>query len=184
MLNAMIVLDTTKEVKIVAWKYDECFDACLIKRVNAICDAYHYYSSIINLPVQDLKELYRIPLLNPSKPARVEDFVKLLNAGLSRMPSFVQTRCDQEDDVFSTKKRTKKRAKAELDGKYLLDFSDKDFEKVTSPGLKVIDGTQSSKQILKCFFHEATCELKLVRDLDDWDNEKISFFSVLVTFTF
>lgn len=67
---------------------------------------------------------------------------------------------------------------AEAREKYLHDFCDKDFENVTNLGLKVIDGTQYSKPILKVFYHDNTHELKLVRHLDDWDNDMISLFGV------
>lgn len=66
-----------------------------------------------------------------------------------------------------------------MDEKLFHDFSNEDFEKITNPGLKVIDGTQYTKPILKDFYHQETHELKLVHDLDDWDNDKISWFGVL-----
>lgn len=66
LLNAKVVPANTKEVKILAWKYNEAFDAFLIKRVNSICDVYHFYSSLLKLQVQDLKELVKLPLINSS----------------------------------------------------------------------------------------------------------------------
>lgn len=161
-----------------AWKYDEAFDVFFINRVNAICDVYHYYSSIINLPVQDLKELNKLPLLNSFKAERGESFVNLLNVGISRMLAFLKTRCNQEDKEYFKSKKKIQDADDYCEEKYLQDLSDKDFEKVTSPGLKVIDGAQSTKSTLKCFYHEDTYELKIVRDLDNWDNDMISLFIV------
>jgi len=75
LIDAMVVPANTKEVKIVAWKYDAVFDAFLVKRVNALCDVYHFYTSILQLPVQDLKELVKLPLLNPSQSERGEGLV-------------------------------------------------------------------------------------------------------------
>lgn len=66
MLNAMVVPTNTKEVKIVAWKY-EVFYAFLIKRVNVICDVYHFYSSILQLLVQDLKESVKLPFISSTR---------------------------------------------------------------------------------------------------------------------
>ncbi|KAK1429943.1 hypothetical protein QVD17_12302 [Tagetes erecta] len=58
LLDSMIVPEKSKKVKIIAWKYDEVFDAFLIKRVNGLCDVYHYYSSIFKLEVQDLNDMH------------------------------------------------------------------------------------------------------------------------------
>ncbi|KAK1429812.1 hypothetical protein QVD17_12061 [Tagetes erecta] len=60
---------------------------------------------------------------------------------------------------------------------YLEEFSDEYFDKVTDPGLKVIDGTQATKPILKFFYNQETFELKLVRNLDDWDKDMITRLS-------
>ncbi|KAK1434378.1 hypothetical protein QVD17_00117 [Tagetes erecta] len=46
-----------------------------------------------------------------------------------------------------------------------------------NPGLKVIDGSQATKPILKVFYNQETFELKLVRNLDDWDQDMITLFS-------
>lgn len=118
LLNAMIVPDTTKEVKIMAWKkYDECFDAFLTKRVNAICDVYHYYSSIIKLPVQDLNDLHKIPLLNPSKAARCEDFVNLLNAGILECHLFFKPDVIKKTKSISNRRKLKRELKTESEEK-------------------------------------------------------------------
>ncbi|KAK1421905.1 hypothetical protein QVD17_24626 [Tagetes erecta] len=59
---------------------------------------------------------------------------------------------------------------------YLEEFCDEYIDKVANPGLKVIDGSQKTKPILKAFYHEETYELKLVRNLDDWDHDMITIF--------
>ncbi|KAK1411715.1 hypothetical protein QVD17_38275 [Tagetes erecta] len=154
LLDSMIVPEKSKDVKIIAWKYDEIFDVFLIKRVNGLCDVYHYYSSIFKLPVQDLKELHKI----------------------SRMPKFLEFQGQQEDKAYLNTKK-KKQKKLILRDMYLEEFSDEYFDKVTDPGLKVIDGSQATKPILKCFYNQETYELKLVRNLDDWNQDMITLFS-------
>lgn len=107
LLNVIILPDTTKDVKIIAWKYGEIFDAFLVKGVNDICDVYHYYSSMLKLPVQDLKELNKLPLINPTNAARGEGLVNLLRVGATRLPSYLETRCDQEDKAYFQNKKSK-----------------------------------------------------------------------------
>ncbi|KAK1427966.1 hypothetical protein QVD17_16745 [Tagetes erecta] len=152
LLDSLIVPEKSKDVKIIAWKYDEVFDAFFIKRVNGLCDVYHYYSSIFKLPVQDLKELHKLRLINHAKARK------------------------QEDKVYLDNKK-KKQKKLILRDMYLEEFSDEYFDKVTDPGLKVFDGSQKTKPILKFFYHEETFELKLVCNLDDWDQDMITLFS-------
>ncbi|KAK1431981.1 hypothetical protein QVD17_08822 [Tagetes erecta] len=176
LLDSMIVPEKSKDVKIIAWKYDEIFDAFLIKRVNGLCDVYHYYSSIFKLPVQDLKELHKLRLINHTRAERGDKCVMLLDAGISRMPKYLEFRGQQEDTAYlNTKKRKQK--KLILRDMYLDEFSDEYFDKVTDPGLKVIDGTQATKPILKFFYNQETYELKLVRNMDDWDRDMITLFS-------
>jgi len=57
LLDFMIVPANDKEVKIVGCKYDEVFDVFLVKRVTALCDVYHFYASILQLPVQRLERI-------------------------------------------------------------------------------------------------------------------------------
>ncbi|KAK1419461.1 hypothetical protein QVD17_28630 [Tagetes erecta] len=176
LLDSKIVPEKSKEVKIIAWKYDEICDAFLIKRVNGLCDVYHYYSIIFKLPVQDLKELHKLRLINYTRAERGDKCAMLLDAGISRMPKYLEFRGQQEDKIyFDTKKRKEK--KLILQDMYLAEFSDEYFDKVTDPGLKVIDGSQATKPILKVFYNQETYELKLVRNLDDWDQDMITLFS-------
>lgn len=88
----------------------------------------------------------------------------------------MDTRSSQENlNYFSEKKKKKKEVTGE---KYFHEFCDRHFEKVTQPGLKVINGTQSTNHILKVFYHEETRELKLVRNLTNWGDDVISLFGV------
>lgn len=105
----MNIPDKKKEVKIITWKYDDVFNAFLVKRVNEICDVHHYYSTMLKLLVQDLKELNKLPLINPTKVARGEDLVNLLSVGLNRLPTFHQTRYDPEDKKYFQRKTSKRR---------------------------------------------------------------------------
>ncbi|KAK1414947.1 hypothetical protein QVD17_30713 [Tagetes erecta] len=77
-LDPMIVPNKTKDVKIFSWKYDEIFDEFFIKRVNGVCDVYHYYTSIFKLQVQDLKEMHMTPLISHPKANIGQRFVMLL----------------------------------------------------------------------------------------------------------
>ncbi|KAK1427809.1 hypothetical protein QVD17_16504 [Tagetes erecta] len=173
----MIVPAKSKNVKIITWKYDEVFDAFLIKSVNGLCDVYHYYSSIFKLQVQDLKELHKLRLINHTHAERGDKCAMLLDAGMSRLPKFLEFRGQQEDSEYVQIKKTRKAKKLILRDMYLEEFSDEYFDKVTDPGLKVIDGSQATKPILKVFYNQETFELKLVRNLDDWDQDMITLFS-------
>ncbi|KAK1419509.1 hypothetical protein QVD17_28681 [Tagetes erecta] len=178
LLDSMIVPEKSKNVKIIAWKYDEVFDAFLIKRVNGLCDVYHYYSSIFKLEVQDLKELHKLRLINHTHAERGDKCAMLLDAGISRMPKYLEFRGQQEDNAYVQSKKKRKQKKLVVsEDMYLEEFSDEYFDKVTNPGLKVIDGTQATKPILKFFYNQETFELKLVRNLDDWDKDMITLFS-------
>ncbi|KAK1415095.1 hypothetical protein QVD17_30866 [Tagetes erecta] len=122
LVDSMIVPANTKEVKIVGWKYDEVFDVFLIKRVNALCDVYHFYTSILQLLVQDLQELVKLPLRNPSRSERAEGLVNLLNIGVNRSKGYLETRCSQEDSRYFDHKKRKKEAGGEV---YLHELCDK-----------------------------------------------------------
>ncbi|KAK1429811.1 hypothetical protein QVD17_12060 [Tagetes erecta] len=100
LLDSMIVQEKSKKVKIIAWKYDEVFDAFLIKRVNGLCDVYHYYSSIFKLEVQDLKELHKLRLINHTHAERGDKCAMLLDAGISRLPKYLEFRGQQEDSAY------------------------------------------------------------------------------------
>ena len=127
LIDAMVAPASTKDVKILAWKYDVDFDAFLVKRVNAVCDVYHFFSSILQLPVQDLKEL-------AWRGYRLESLIQTI---VHKEKNFLSYRCLKEDaEHFENKKKKKEEGEA-----FLHEFSDKYFEKVTPPGLKVIDGT-------------------------------------------
>lgn len=116
----------------------------------AICDVYHYDSSLLKL-VQDLKKLNKLPLINLTNPARGEDLVNLLSFGLNRLPTYLQSRCDQEDNRYFQQKGSKRRSLAESDDKYLIEFIDKDFGKVTNLELKSLMALNLQSQFSKCF---------------------------------
>ncbi|KAK1432344.1 hypothetical protein QVD17_09240 [Tagetes erecta] len=178
LLDSMIVPEKNKKVKIIAWKYDEVFDAFMIKRVNGLCDVYHYYSSIFKLEVQDLKELHKLRLINHTNADRGNKCVMLLDAGMSRTAKFLDFRGQQEDSEYvQAKKQKKKKRLVVTEDMYLEEFSDEYFDKITDPGLKVIDGSQMTKPILRVFYNQDTFELKLVRNLEDWDKDMITLFS-------
>ncbi|KAK1427854.1 hypothetical protein QVD17_16552 [Tagetes erecta] len=178
LLDSMIVPEKNKKVKIIAWKYDEVFDAFMIKRVNGLCDVYHYYSSIFKLEVQDLKELNKLRLINHTHAERGDKCVILLDAGLSRTAKFLDFRGQQEDTAYmQAKKQRKKKRLVVTEDMYLEEFSDEYFDKITDPGLKVIDGSQMTKPILRVFYNQETFELKLVRNLENWDEDMITLFS-------
>ncbi|KAK1414986.1 hypothetical protein QVD17_30752 [Tagetes erecta] len=178
LLDSMIVPEKNKKVKIIAWKYDEVFDAFMIKRVNGLCDVYHYYSSIFKLEVQDLKELHKLKLINHTHAERGDKCVILLDAGMSRTAKFLDFRGQQEDTAYvQAKKQRKKKRLVVTEDMYLEEFSDEYFDKVTDPGLKVIDGTKMTKPILRVFYNQETFELKLVRNLENWDEDMITLFS-------
>ncbi|KAK1406242.1 hypothetical protein QVD17_41532 [Tagetes erecta] len=178
LLDSMIVPEKNKKVKIIAWKYDEVFDAFMIKRVNGLCDVYHYYSSIFKLEVQDLKELHKLRLINHTHAERGDKCAILLDAGLSRTQKYLDFRGQQEDSAYvQAKKERKKKRLVVSEDMYLEEFSDEYFDKVTNPGLKVIDGSQATKPILRVFYNQETFELKLVRNLEDWDKDMITLFS-------
>ncbi|KAK1411672.1 hypothetical protein QVD17_38230 [Tagetes erecta] len=178
LLDSMIVPEKNKKVKIIAWKYDEIFDAFMIKRVNGLCDVYHYYSSIFKLEVQDLKELHKLKLINHTHAERGDKCVILLDAGMSRTAKFLDFRGQQEDTAYvQAKKQRKKKRLVVTEDMYLEEFSDEYFDKITDPGLKVIDGSQTTKPILRVFYNQETFELKLVRNLEDWDKDMITLFS-------
>ncbi|KAK1441246.1 hypothetical protein QVD17_07089 [Tagetes erecta] len=178
LLDSMIVPEKNKKVKIIAWKYDEVFDAFMIKRVNGLCDVYHYFSSIFKLEVQDLKELHKLRLINHTHAERGDKCVMLLDAGIARPPKYLDFRGQQEDSAYvQSKKERKKKRLVVTEDMYLEEFSDEYFDKVTDPGLKVIDGSQMTKPILRVFYNQETFELKLVRNLDDWDKDMITLFS-------
>ncbi|KAK1441112.1 hypothetical protein QVD17_06950 [Tagetes erecta] len=178
LLDSMIVPEKNKKVKIIAWKYDEVFDAFMIKRVNGLCDVYHYYSSIFKLEVQDLKELHKLRLINHMHAERGDKCVMLLDAGIARPPKYLDFRGQQEDTAYvQAKKERKKKRLVVTEDMYLEEFSDEYFDKVTDPGLKVIDGSQMTKPILRVFYNQETFELKLVRNLEDWDKDMITLFS-------
>ncbi|KAK1424574.1 hypothetical protein QVD17_19907 [Tagetes erecta] len=178
LLDSMIVPEKNKKVKIIAWKYDEVFDAFIIKRVNGLCDVYHYYSSIFKLEVQDLKELNKLRLINHTHAERGDKCVILLDAGLSRTAKFLDFRGQQEDTAYvQAKKQRKKKRLVVTEDMYLEEFSDEYFDKITDPGLKVIDGSQMTKPILRVFYNQETFELKLVRNLENWDEDMITLFS-------
>ncbi|KAK1429975.1 hypothetical protein QVD17_12366 [Tagetes erecta] len=140
LLDSMIVPEKNKKVKIIAWKYDEVFDAFMIKRVNGLCDVYHYYSSIFKLEVQDLKELHKLRLINHTHAERGDKCVMLLDAGIARPPKYLDFRGQQEDTAYvQAKKERKKKRLVLTEDMYLEEFSDEYFDKVTNPGLKVID---------------------------------------------
>ncbi|KAK1421758.1 hypothetical protein QVD17_24360 [Tagetes erecta] len=128
------------------------------------------------LPVQDLKELHKLRLINHTRAKHGDKCAMLLDAGISRMPKFLEFRGQQEDKLYLDSKK-KKQTKLILRDMYLEEFSDEYFDKVTNPGLKVFDGSQKTKPILKFFYHEETYKLKLVRNLDDWDQDMITLFS-------
>ncbi|KAK1431890.1 hypothetical protein QVD17_08663 [Tagetes erecta] len=178
LLDSMIVPEKNKKVKIIAWKYDEVFDAFMIKRVNGLCDVYHYYSSIFKLEVQDLKELHKLRLINHTHAERGDKCAMLLDAGIARPPKYLDFRGQQEDSAYvQAKKERKKKSLVVSEDMYLEEFSDEYFDKVTNPGLKVIDGSQATKPILRVFYNQETFELKLVRNLEDWDKDMITLFS-------
>ncbi|KAK1407829.1 hypothetical protein QVD17_39456 [Tagetes erecta] len=178
LLDSMIVPEKSKQVKIIAWKYDEVFDAFMIKRVNGLCDVYHYYSSIFKLEVQDLKELHKLRLINHTHAERGDKCAMLLDAGIAKSPKYLDFRGQQEDSAYvQAKKERKKKKLVVSEDMYLEEFSDEYFDKVTNPGLKVIDGSQATKPILRVFYNQETFELKLVRNLDDWDKDMITLFS-------
>ncbi|KAK1414773.1 hypothetical protein QVD17_30532 [Tagetes erecta] len=178
LLDSMIVPEKNKKVKIIAWKYDEVFDAFMIKRVNGLCDVYHYYSSIFKLEVQDLKELHKLRLINHTHAERGDKCAMLLDAGITRPPKYLDFRGQQEDTAYVQAKKQRKEKKLVVsEDMYLEEFSDEYFDKVTNPGLKVIDGSQMTKPILKVFYNQETFELKLVRNLEDWDKDMITLFS-------
>ncbi|KAK1427756.1 hypothetical protein QVD17_16450 [Tagetes erecta] len=178
LLDSMIVPEKNKKVNIIAWKYDEVFDAFMIKRVNGLCDVYHYYSSIFKLEVQDLKELHKLRLINHTHAERGDKCVMLLDAGIARPPKYLDFRGQQEDTAYvQAKKERKKKRLVVTEDMYLEEFSDEYFDKVTNPGLKVIDGSQMTKPILRVFYNQETFELKLVRNLEDWDKDMITLFS-------
>ncbi|KAK1419498.1 hypothetical protein QVD17_28670 [Tagetes erecta] len=178
LLDSMIVPEKSKKVKIIVWKYDEVFDAFMIKRVNGLCDVYHYYSSIFKLEVQDLKELHKLRLINHTHAERGDKCAMLLDAGISRSPKYLDFRGQQEDSAYiQGKKQRKKKKLVVSEDMYLEEFSDEYFDKVTNPGLKVIDGSQVTKPILKVFYNQETFELKIVRNMDDWDKDMITLFS-------
>ncbi|KAK1419536.1 hypothetical protein QVD17_28710 [Tagetes erecta] len=178
LLDSMIVPEKNKKVKIIAWKYDEVFDAFMIKRVNGLCDVYHYYSSIFKLEVQDLKELHKLRLINHTNADRGNKCVMLLDAGMSRTAKFLDFRGQQEDSEYvQAKKQKKKKRLVVTEDMYLEEFSDEYFDKITDPGLKVIDWSQMTKPILRVFYNQDTFELKLVRNLEDWDKDMITLFS-------
>ncbi|KAK1415338.1 hypothetical protein QVD17_31118 [Tagetes erecta] len=178
LLDSMIVPEKNKKVKIIAWKYDEVFDAFMIKRVNGLCDVYHYFSSIFKLEVQDLKELHKLRLINHTHAERGDKCVMLLDAGIARPPKYLDFRGQQEDSAYvQAKKERKKKRLVVNEDMYLEEFLDEYFDKVTDPGLKVIDGSQMTKPILRVFYNQETFELKLVRNLDDWDKDMITLFS-------
>ncbi|KAK1429800.1 hypothetical protein QVD17_12038 [Tagetes erecta] len=112
LLDSMIVLEKSKDVQIIAWKYYELFDAFLIKRVNGFCDIYHYYSSIYKLPVQDLKELHKLRLITHTRAERGEKCAMLLDAGISRMAKFLEFRGQQEDKIYLDRMTKKKKMAA------------------------------------------------------------------------
>ncbi|KAK1431999.1 hypothetical protein QVD17_08852 [Tagetes erecta] len=178
LLDSMIVPEKSKKVKIIAWKYDGVFDAFMIKRVNGLCDVYHYYSSIFKLEVQDLKELHKLRLINHTHAEPGDKCAILLDAGISRMPKFLEFRDQQEDSAYVQSKKKRKQKKLVVsEDMYLEEFSDEYFDKVTDPGLKVFDGSQATKPILKVFYNQETFELKIVRNMDDWDKDMITLFS-------
>ncbi|KAK1406522.1 hypothetical protein QVD17_41920 [Tagetes erecta] len=178
LLDSMIVPEKNKKVKIIAWKYDEVFDAFMIKRVNGLCDVYHYYSSIFKLEVQDLKELHKLRLINHTHAERGDKCAMLLDAGIARSPKYLDFRGQQEDSAYvQAKKERKKKRLIVSEDMYLEEFSDEYFDKVTNPGLKVIDGSQMTKPILRVFNNQENFELKLVRNLEDWDKGMITLFS-------
>ncbi|KAK1431859.1 hypothetical protein QVD17_08603 [Tagetes erecta] len=150
----------------------------MIKRVNGLCDVYHYYSSIFKLEVQDLKELNKLRLINHTHAERGDKCVILLDAGLSRTAKFLDFRGQQEDTAYvQAKKQRKKRRLVVTEDMYLEEFSDEYFDKITDPGLKVINGSQMTKPILRVFYNQETFELKLVRNLENWDEDMITLFS-------
>ncbi|KAK1427822.1 hypothetical protein QVD17_16518 [Tagetes erecta] len=168
LLDSMIVPEKNKKVKIIAWKYAELFDAFMIKRVNGLCDVYHYYSSIFKLEVQDLKELHKLRLINHTHAERGDKCAMLLDAGIARPPKYLDFRGQQEDTAYvQAKKERKNKRLVVSEDMYLEEFSDEYFDKVTNPGLKVIDGSQMTKPILRVFYNQETFELKLVRNLED-----------------
>ncbi|KAK1414839.1 hypothetical protein QVD17_30600 [Tagetes erecta] len=178
LLDSMIVPEKNKKVKIIAWKYDEVFDAFMIKRVNGLCDVYHYFSSIFKLEVQDLKELHKLRLINHTRAERGDKCVMLLDAGIGRSPKFLDFRGQQEDSAYvQAKKERKKKRLVVTEDMYLEEFLDEYFDKVTDPGLKVIDGSQMTKPILRVFYNQETFELKLVRNLENWEKDMITLFS-------
>ncbi|KAK1411591.1 hypothetical protein QVD17_38145 [Tagetes erecta] len=178
LLDSMIVQEKSKKVKIIVWKYDEVFDAFMIKRVNGLCDVYHYYSSIFKLEVQDLKELHKLRLINHTHAERGDKCAMLLDAGISRSPKYLDFRGQQEDSAYVQEKKQRKKKKLVVsEDMYLEEFSDEYFDKVTNPGLKVIDGSQATKPILRVFYNQETFELKIVRNMDDWDKDMITLFS-------
>ncbi|KAK1441493.1 hypothetical protein QVD17_07425 [Tagetes erecta] len=134
LLDSMIVPEKNKKVKIIAWKYDEVFDAFMIKRVNGLCDVYHYYSSIFKLEVQDLKELHKLRLINHTHAERGDKCAMLLDAGIARPPKYLDFRGQQEDTAYvQAKKERKKKRLVVTEDMYLEEFSDEYFDKVTNP---------------------------------------------------
>ncbi|KAK1427958.1 hypothetical protein QVD17_16731 [Tagetes erecta] len=130
LLDSMIVPEKSKKVKIIAWKYDEVFDAFMIKRVNGLCDVYHYYSSIFKLEVQDLKELHKLRLVNHTHAERGDKCAMLLDAGISRLPKYLEFRGQQEDSAYVQSKKSRKQKKLVVsDDMYLEEFSDEYFDK-------------------------------------------------------
>ncbi|KAK1441337.1 hypothetical protein QVD17_07184 [Tagetes erecta] len=133
---------------------------------------------IFKLEVQDLKDLHKLRLINHTHAERGDKCAMLLDAGISRLPKYLEFRGQQEDSAYVQSKKTRKQKKLVVsEDMYLEEFSDEYFDKVTNPGLKVFDGTQATKPILKFFYNQETFELKLVQNLDDWDKDLITLFS-------
>ncbi|KAK1414964.1 hypothetical protein QVD17_30730 [Tagetes erecta] len=124
------------------------------------------------------KKLHKLRLINHTHAERGDKCAILLDAGISRMPKFLEFRGQQEDSAYVQSKKQRKQKKLVVsEDMYLEEFSDEYFDKVTDPGFKVIDGTQATKPNLKVFYNQETFELKIVRNMDDWDKDMITLFS-------
>jgi len=113
-----------------------------------------------------------LPLLNPSRSERGEGLVTLLKVGVTRAPCYLDFRCTREDKAYFEKKKKNKKS-SNTEDRYLDDFSEKYFERITEPGLKVISGTQTTNPILKVFYHEEDRELKFINNIQILDKRFI-----------
>lgn len=99
-MKNLIAPSSNKEVKIVSWKYDDVYNAFLIKRVNGLCDVFYQYIDMLKLPVQDIKELIKIPLVNHTKHHRREFFEEQLKKSYFQNKSAFEALARKQDKIF------------------------------------------------------------------------------------